>query len=121
MGKRERQKGAAWERELGHLLSDIWPGAKRGIQQTRSASEEADCSGTPFWVEAKVGKMQNPRAALRQALDATDGRPVVAVVKDNGANGKRPAFAFACMMLDDWLDLVAEMEALKKKVEKLAQ
>jgi multidrug efflux pump subunit AcrB len=115
VGKLSREKGAAWERELGHMLSDIWPDAKRGIQQTRSASEEADCSGTPYWVEAKVGKKQNIRAAMRQALEATDGRPVVAVVKDNSPGGGKAADTWACMTLDDWLDLVAELEVLKNE------
>lgn len=113
MGKLSRDKGQRWERELGHLLSDIWPDAKRGIQQTRAANEEADCSGTPYWVEAKVGRKQNIRAAMRQAIEASDGRPPVAVVKDDSPGGGKPAQTWACMRLDDWLDLVAELEGLR--------
>lgn len=116
-----RNKGARWERELAELLSDVWPGAKRGIQQTRSASEEADCLGTPFWIEAKVGPMPNPRAAMRQAEEATDGRPCIAVVKDDGKKacakfpqGKAPD-VWAMMRLDTWLDLMAELERLRKE------
>lgn len=118
MGKLSRNKGASWERELGKILCDIWPDAKRGIQQTRCASEEADCSGTPYWVEAKVGKKQNIRAAMRQALEATDGRPPVAIIKDNSPGGGKPAQVWACMTLDDWLDLVGELEALKQAAQR---
>lgn len=114
-GKMSRDKGARWERALAHLLSDIWPGAKRGIQQTRSASEEADCLGTPFWVEAKVGPMPNPRAAMRQAEKATDGRVCVAIVRDDGKAGKAPD-DWAMMRLSDWLDIMAELESVKHRL-----
>jgi hypothetical protein len=117
VGKYQREKGAKWERELGNILSDIWEGAQRGIQQTRSASEEADCSGTPFWVEAKVGKKQNMRAAMRQAIEATDGRPPVAIVKDDSLGGSAPAQVWAVMRLDDWLDLLAELERVRQGSE----
>lgn len=89
MGKRSRDKGANWERELSGVLRRVWPGARRGIGQARSAKEVADVEGTPFWVEAKVGALTNPRAAIRQAEAATDGRPVVAICKDNASPGRR--------------------------------
>ena len=53
-----------------------------------------------------MGKLPNIRGAMRQALEATDGRPVVAIVKDNGT-GAKAAATWACMTMDDWLDLVA--------------
>lgn len=46
--------------------------------------------GTPFWVEAKVGTKTNLKAAVKQAEAATDGRPVIAVCKDNAKPGKMP-------------------------------
>jgi len=99
VGLRSRRKGASWERELANKLRAWWPSAKRGIGQARSAKEVCDVEGTPFWWEAKHGAQTNPRAALRQAEAATDGRPCVAVCKDD-----RDA-PFVCLRLNTFLDL----------------
>lgn len=90
MSARSRRKGAGWERELAELLREVWPEAKRGIGQSRHGGECCDVEGTPYWIEAKVGQQTNPRAAVRQAEAATDGRPVVAVCKDNAPPGGKP-------------------------------
>jgi hypothetical protein len=90
MGKLSRQKGAGWERELAIILRKLWPSAKRGLGQARSGGEVCDVDGTPFWVEAKVGTKTNLKAAVKQAEAATDGRPVIAVCKDNAKPGKMP-------------------------------
>lgn len=84
MGKMQRDKGARFERAVADFLKPLFPGSRRGIGQTRSASECPDVDNTPFWVECKHGKKPNIRAAMEQAMKATDGRPVVAIVKDNG-------------------------------------
>ena len=56
-----------------------------------------------FWVEAKRGRKPNVRAALEQARSAAPkGRIPLAVIRDDRAE------AFAVMLLDDLLDLVAE-------------
>jgi hypothetical protein len=83
VGASQRRKGAGWERELAKLFRAIYPGAKRGIGQARSAKEVSDVEGTPYWIEAKCGARTNPRAALRQAQECTDGRPVLVVCKDD--------------------------------------
>jgi len=57
--------------------------------------------------------MPNPRAAMRQAEKATDGRVCVAIVRDDGKAGKAPD-DWAMMRLDDWLDLMAELERLRQ-------
>lgn len=83
MGLRSRRKGAAFECELSRLLAALWPSARRGIGQARSAKEVCDVEGTPFWVEAKHRKKCAIQAAYNQAAEATDGRPILVVTKDN--------------------------------------
>ena len=111
MGVRSRRKGATWERDLATRWRERFGVAtKRGIGQMRDASEVPDVDGLPgFWVEAKVGAMPNPRAALAQALEACGERPLwpIAVVKDD----RRPPFV--CMALDDFEDLVGEWLSAK--------
>ncbi len=96
MGRMQRDKGANYERELANELKPFFPSSRRGIGQARSASEVSDVEGTPFWIEAKRGKQPNVRAAFRQAQAATDGRPVLVVIRDDN----QPAFV--SMLLDDF-------------------
>lgn len=79
----QRRKGATFERELAARwrLLGVYPDAKRGLAQARSARETPDVDGTPWWVEAKHQKRPNILAAVEQAEDASDGRPVLVVVK----------------------------------------
>lgn len=79
----QRNKGAGFERETANRLKPLWPGAKRGIGQARSAGEVADVEGTPFWVECKRHRRCNIQAAYAQASAVTDGRPVLVVSKDD--------------------------------------
>lgn len=81
MGKRSRDKGAAFERAVANVLALVFPGAKRGLVQSRSAKEAPDVIGTPWWVECKVGAKPNILGAFGQAKEASDGRPVLVVVK----------------------------------------
>lgn len=111
MGKMQRQKGATWERALAQRWRELFGfDTKRGIGQSRSAAEVSDVEGLPgFWVEAKVGAMPNPRAALAQALTARGTKPLwcLAVVKDD----RRPPFVV--MQLDEFEDLLRELFGLK--------
>lgn len=105
MSARSRNKGAAYERELVHRFRDAMPGAnvQRGLGQCRSAGEVADVDVPHFWIEAKRGRLPNPRAALAQAQEAAaPGRIPVAVIRDDRAE------AFVALSLDDFLDLVRE-------------
>lgn len=97
-GAHSRRKGAQGERDIALAMRTVFPGAKRGIGQARSAGEVADVEGTPYWVECKRGKKCNVRAAYAQAMAATDGRPVVVVVRDDGGE------PMVYMSLEDWLD-----------------
>ena len=83
-GRRSKAKGASFEREVRALLRDLWPEAKRGIGQARSAKEVSDVEGTPFWIECKSRKQVSVLDALEQAEEATDGRLPVIVWRERG-------------------------------------
>jgi len=78
-----RRKGANFERQVANLLRPLFPSSRRGIGQARSAGEVADVEGTPFWIECKRHKRCRIPAAMRQAQEATDGRPCLVVAKDD--------------------------------------
>ena len=83
MGKMQRRKGSTFELKVAGLLRSIYPQARRGIGQARSAGEVADVELTPWWVECKHHKRVSVMAAWRQAAAATDGRPVLIVHRQN--------------------------------------
>lgn len=104
MGRSQRVKGATWERDLAKILSAAWDlQAMRGIGQARSATEVSDVEGTVFWVEAKHHKNPNVHTAMAQAMEATDGRPVLVVTKQTHGQ------VLATMELDVFLELVAPL------------
>jgi hypothetical protein len=101
-GAGSRRKGAAWERALARRLRDALgdPDIKRGFQ-SRDGTEAPDVDLTGWWIEAKVGRKPNPRAALAQAIAAAPpGRKPVAIVKDDR---KDP---IAVLRLDDFIALI---------------
>lgn len=101
-GRRSRAKGKTWEREVAKLLRPVFgEHVKRGFQ-SRSGRDGADVEGSPFWVEAKHGRLVNVRAALAQALKATDGRPPLVVAKDDRSE------PFVVMQLHDFLRILAK-------------
>jgi|10_taG_2_1085330.scaffolds.fasta_scaffold19785_7 hypothetical protein len=103
-GKRSRDKGAGWERELAKILREAgFAEAKRGFQ-SRSGSDAPDVVLSDFWVEAKVGARTNPKKALEQATDAErdyddTSRIPVAVTRDDRKK------AMVTMWLTDWIKL----------------
>lgn len=108
MGKMSRRKGASFERLVANRLKQIWGPAKRGIGQARSAGEVADVEGTPYWLELKHRKLVNIRAAMRQAVEQTDGRAPVVVSRSNGED------VLVTMRLDDWLEVQSLAEQARK-------
>jgi hypothetical protein len=107
-------KGKTFEREVANSLKPLFPGAKRGIGQARSASEVADVTGVPlFWIECK--RYQKPVAikqAMKQACDAADqdGSGKLPVVVSREDHEK----ALATMLYDDWQILVEDYFRLKR-------
>lgn len=87
------------------MLAELFPSAKRGIGQARSGGDSADVEGLPFWVEVKRTEREAPRAALRQAIADTDGRPPVVFTRPNRGPW------MVCMLAEDWMTLVDEASA----------
>lgn len=111
MGRYERRKGATFEREIANAFREVFPDARRGIGQSRSAGEVPDVDGTPFWIECKRGKSCSVHAAMAQAVNAeqehragkgqhASRRTPVAVMRRDGED------ALVVMSLEDFLQLV---------------
>jgi hypothetical protein len=86
-----RRKGKEGERELARLARDgspdVFPDARRGINQGRGGVEVCDVIlDDDHWTEVKRQKGPSALAALRQAvLDSHgSGREPIAVCKDDG-------------------------------------
>ena len=120
IGRQNRARGHAFEREVAELLRAVWPDAERNLAQARTAKREGcDVEGTPWWIECKSGKGIDWRAALEQAERDSDGRTVVVIGRERGkrvlmaylrlSTGRRPGL---WMTLGDWLLEVARAEAL---------
>lgn len=117
MGLMSRRKGAAYECELAKRWKDsgLWPLAKRGIGQTRAGGEVPDVEGTPFWVEAKRRKRHNVLAAMKQAEEASDGRPGLVVARWDGQAADE---ALVVMRLPTFENLLWEaVDAVLAKLE----
>jgi hypothetical protein len=108
MGLYQRMKGKRVERAVAELIRRVFPDAKRGFQ-SRAGTDQCDIEGTPYWFEIKGGKCPNPRAALKQAIEDTDGRTPVVVVKDDRCE------PFVVMRLSDWLEDLWQPDALLEK------
>jgi hypothetical protein len=107
-----RRKGHSFERWIAAQLANIFGTEKvrRGLQY-RDGADCPDVIAPGFWIEAKRGRLTNPRAALRQACDDSSGKGMwpIAVCKDDK---ERP---FVTMLFDDFLDLLAEWHALRSR------
>jgi len=109
--RRNREKGAEWEREVANHLKPLFSRARRLFGQARDGDEVPDVGGTPFWVEcAKSGNAQI-HSKLKQGLYASDrspseyvGFPVVVISKH-----KSTGLTMATMTLDEWLQLIKRL------------
>ena len=101
-----RAKGHAFERWLAKDLRPIWPGAKRGLQSRGGGAEVPDVVIPHYHLEAKIGKLPSPRAALYQATrDAAPGMVPVAVIKDDRCA------PFVVLSYAHWRALVAALHS----------
>jgi hypothetical protein len=112
MGAASRRKGIVWEREVVHVLAQVFGEDKvhRGLQY-RDGSECADVVVPAFHVECKRGIRTNPRAALAQATEDSAGKGLwpIAVCKDDKEE------PFVVMPLDDFVDLLREWWATRTR------
>ena len=86
MGKQSRDKGARFEREIANRLKEVFgPRTTRSSGQCFSGDTRADVDCPTIWVECKVGKRPNIKAALEQAEAAEEiaktGKEPVAICK----------------------------------------
>jgi hypothetical protein len=105
MGKLSRTKGANFEREMVQRFIEVFgPDAVRRGFQYRDGSEVADVVTPCLWVECKRGRKTNIKAALRQAIEASQGKGLwpVAVCRDDQED------ATVTLTLEDFLDLMRE-------------
>jgi hypothetical protein len=111
MGSLSRRKGIRWELEIAARLREIFgPSVARGFQ-FRAGAEVPDVDVPGMWIEAKVGRQTNPRAALRQAATAAagTGRIPLAICKDD----REPPHV--TLLLDDFVELLREWHQLKTR------
>lgn len=115
-GRANRNKGKVFEREVANALKRVYPDARRGVGQARDGAERPDVVGTPFWIEAGVGTTIKIHAKMRQGMSDTAvsndefyaGTPVVVFSKSQRGE------ALASMAMQAFIDLLAELERLKR-------
>jgi hypothetical protein len=104
-GAGARRKGHDYEREVARIFAEVFgpERVRRGLQY-RDGADAPDVVTPVFWVECKRGKRTEPKAALKQALEASLGKGLwpIAVCKDD----KAPPIV--TMHLEDFLELVRE-------------
>jgi len=104
-GRASRRKGVDFERQLARRFAEVFgrDQVRRGLQY-RDGADAPDVIAPCLWIEAKRGKQTNPRAALRQAAEASAGKGYwpLAVCKDD----QQPAFVV--MELEDFLEFATE-------------
>ena len=97
MSKLSRTKGKVWERAVAQLLRPLFGDKVARGFQSRSGRDGCDVEGTPYWIECKHQARLNVHAAVRQAVGATDGRPVLVIAK-----GQREV-PLVIMTLSEWI------------------
>lgn len=108
-GNGPRRKGHGFEREVARAFSlALGVAIKRGLGQARGSSEVPDVDVPGFHIECKRAIRTNPRAALAQAIEASQGsaRTPIAICRDD-----RSA-PFAVLRFEDLLVLLARAERL---------
>ena len=108
MGKMQRTKGAAFERDIVlDLRSRGYAGAKRNLEQTRSGGGDIDLPG--YMVECKRYANIAVYAWLEQCVAAAKEEQIPVVVA-RGDNKK----AIAILYWDDFMGMMDNAEISKK-------
>lgn len=85
IGRQNRARGQAFEREVAKALAAVWPEARRNLSQVRTAKKEGgDILGTPIYWECKSGKNPDLAAAWAQAMDDSGTNRPMAIVYRRG-------------------------------------
>lgn len=97
-GRRNRQKGAEYERDVANAFKLVYPEARREHGQTRDGGDAADVEGTPFWIECTKGEasiydkleqgmVDSIKGAMRECTrtgSKVTARPVLVCSQRNG-------------------------------------
>lgn len=67
-GRRNRRRGASFERDVVNKLKPVFPNVARNLAQTRDGGYDIAIPG--MLIECKVGKQPNIRAAMEQCRAA---------------------------------------------------
>jgi hypothetical protein len=110
-GKHSKGKGRRGEQRVATLYRSIYGDKIRRGNQGRRGDDEADVEGTPFFLEVKTGKVVSVLAALRQAEEAKDSRPVVCHVKIDRTD------AYVAMPESDWMQIVKRLVVADAVIE----
>ena len=110
-GRHSRGKGRRGEQRVATLYREVYGDRVHRGPQSRTGDDGADVEGTDWWPEVKTGKVVSVRAALRQALEATDGRPVVVHVKIDRED------AYVAMLESDWMAIVRRLAVADAMIE----
>lgn len=110
-GKRSRNKGAAFEREVAKMFREIGIPAERCLTETRDGNVGDLIGSAPFTVQCKVGARPPVWQALKEAIEAApDHRTPVAILRRNGCGG-RPAEDVAVLPLERFFAMVAVIQS----------
>lgn len=109
MSKRERDKGAAYEREIVQNINDRFPAAysaKRRLGQARDAGHDIEWRLSRFILEAKRRARQiGAQKWLDQASAACAKDDQIPIVVTRGDGGR----SVAVLYFDDLLTLILEL------------
>lgn len=105
MGKYSRDKGARFERYVANVLKPVFgENVTRSSGQCFKGDTRADVDCPEIWVECKVGKRPNIKAALEQAEEAASSsnsnKKCVAICKWDRE------LPIATMRLDDFIEIL---------------
>lgn len=113
MGKRSRDKGAAWERKVANDLTRA-TGVKcrRNLIETQQGNQGDIATPLPMSVQCKVGVTPPVWSAMDQAVASADtGHVPVAILKKNGSRGT-PPMEVAVLPVENFYELLTMWTAL---------
>ena len=105
MGKLSRTKGHQFERDTANLFKEIFPNARRAVEDS-VVNEGVDIANTgPFRVQCKRYKGSVPMSKIEE-VDTTNGGIAVLVSRSDRERAK------ATLYLDDFLKLIKRQDWL---------
>jgi hypothetical protein len=129
VGRKSKTKGKVFERTIATMLREAGIPCKRGWQ-ARDGADAADIEGTPWRIECGCGSSVNRLGKLaqceRDARDAGDPRPCVAVCRSYGspnitATMRLVSACIDCEGYDEMDPITMPVEAWIKRVKRAVE